>query len=193
MTRCYNPNRREWHRYGGRGIRVCKRWQNPENFIADLLESYIEHSSTYGGLNTTLDRINVNKNYSSTNCRWATQKEQSRNTRRNVFLEVNGERQLLSDVEASSGVNRQTLLDRLARGIPVNEAVKEKSRSRKHMVTWNGKTQTVTDWAREVEIKPITLFRRLRVGWTVEDALTKPIELRYSHNRANNGTPVQML
>lgn len=74
--RCFNSHEKCYPRYGGRGITVCKRWMNVENFIHDMEPSFKP------GL--TLDRKDNSKGYSPDNCRWATLKEQSFNRRSTV-------------------------------------------------------------------------------------------------------------
>lgn len=75
LDRCLNRKRLEFKNYGGRGILVCKRWLRFENFLADMGDN--------NGL--TIDRINNDGHYNKSNCRWATMKEQLRNTRRTVL------------------------------------------------------------------------------------------------------------
>lgn len=71
--RCFNPDRKEYKNYGGRGITVCNEWLNIANFINDMFPSFTK------GL--TLDRINNNGNYEISNCRWVNRNTQMRNTR----------------------------------------------------------------------------------------------------------------
>lgn len=80
--RCNNPKSSRYRLYGGRGIGVCDRWNEFVAFKVDMLGSYKKHCRIYGLRNTSLDRINNNGNYEPANCRWATQKEQVHNRRK---------------------------------------------------------------------------------------------------------------
>lgn len=68
--RCSNPKRHDWERYGGRGIKVCERWQTFANFLADMGEKP-------PGL--SIERVNNDKGYEPSNCKWADAKTQANN------------------------------------------------------------------------------------------------------------------
>lgn len=88
FDRCFNPNKKAYSDYGGRGIGVCERWRKFENFFADM-------GPRPPG--KTLDRRDVNGDYEPGNCRWATNAEQSRNRRTNVLWEAFGQKKTLAD------------------------------------------------------------------------------------------------
>ena len=82
LARCNNENVPNYKNYGGRGITVCDRWREFTNFLKDMGERP-------NGL--TLDRKDVNGNYEPDNCKWSTNIEQHNNTRRSLYLTMNGE------------------------------------------------------------------------------------------------------
>ncbi len=59
-----------------------------------------------------------------------------------------------------------------------NPRIQSRHRRSNHVLTYNGRSMIIADWAEELGMKPITLSQRLRYGWTVEDALTLPVEPR---------------
>lgn len=81
--RCTNPNRKHYEHYGGRGITVCEEWRNSfEAFREWAMANGYNPNAKRG--ECTLDRIDVNGNYSTENCRWITNAEQQRNKRKGV-------------------------------------------------------------------------------------------------------------
>lgn len=124
IDRCENKNNKWYHRYGGRGIKVCEEWHDYCNF-----EKWVE-SVGCKPKGTSLDRIDNDKDYCPENCRWATQKEQARNQSRTIMIE------------------------------------------------YNGKSQSLADWADELGIKWVTLHNRYVRGWSVERMLTEPIHTK---------------
>lgn len=121
-TRCNNPNFPKYTDYGGRGIKVCQEWQ--------LFEQFQEWAMTSGYADTlTLDRVDNDKGYSPSNCRWVTQKDQCNNKRNN------------------------------------------------HLLTYNGETLTIAQWARKLGINYFSLHDRItKLGWSAEKAISTPIK-----------------
>lgn len=117
IQRCNNKNNSQYKNYGGRGIKV--EWDSYIDFKRDMKESFDTHVAQYGGRNTSIDRIDVDGNYCKENCRWATYKEQSRNTRRNVYTTVFGETMIVKDAMDKFGHN---LVKRLMNGWDTDQA-----------------------------------------------------------------------
>ena len=105
LQRCQNPNDPRYYLYGGRGIKVCKRWQTFEHFYKDMKEGY--------GDELTIDRINNDGNYTPKNCRWATWKQQSDNRRNTRFVEYKGIRDTSASWARFFKIPNGTLWNRL--------------------------------------------------------------------------------
>lgn len=111
LTRCRG-------KYMSLGITVCDRWQNFENFAADMGD---RPSKAH-----TIDRYpNQRGNYEPGNCRWATAREQQNNKSTNVIVEYRGQTMTVSEAwrEAGEIVPRSTMKSRLVRGWSITEAV----------------------------------------------------------------------
>ncbi len=105
IQRCINPEHKYYKHYGGRGIKVCKRWLKFPNFLKDMDE--------HPGKGYSIDRINNNGNYCKSNCRWATRKEQARNKRNNHLETYNGKTQCLIEWSEEYNINYKTLCSRI--------------------------------------------------------------------------------
>lgn len=93
--RCFNPESKHYHRYGGRGITICSEWaEDYAKFAADIGER---------PKGMTLDRIDNDKGYEVTNVRWATRVEQANNRVTNVFITHEGLTMTLADWSRHKG------------------------------------------------------------------------------------------
>jgi hypothetical protein len=127
IDRCENPDNEYYHAYGGRGIKVCDRWQTFDGFYEDMGEPSSKELS--------LDRIDNARGYEPGNCRWADDVTQSRNTRR------------------------------------------------ARMIAYRGETRRMTEWGEILGIKPVSIYARLRKGWTFEKAVETPFPTKTSRYR----------
>lgn len=120
LNRCSNPRCPKWQIYGGRGIRVCKRWQSFENFLADMGEAPPGKS---------LDRKDNDGHYTPRNCRWATPTEQAMNRSNTVKVTHDGRTQSLQEWAAEFGLKYTTLWMRLwSYGWSIDRALSTKPR-----------------------------------------------------------------
>lgn len=118
--RCNTKTCTIYKNYGGRGISICKEWDDFAVFRDWALNNgYSDELS--------IDRIDVNGNYNPENCRWATNKEQANNKRTSRLL------------------------------------------------TYNGETKTITEWAEKTGIKVGTIWARLHRGWSAERTLSEDV------------------
>lgn len=123
--RCYYPKRKDYHAYGGRGIKVCDEWKNSFICFADwaLNNGYSD--------TLTLDRINNDGDYCPENCRWATRREQDINRPNIMLVEYRGSIYTLVELGDMFSVAPSSLRWRLSRGFAVDDAIKESIANRK--------------------------------------------------------------
>ena len=108
-SRCSNKNTLGFKYYGGRGVKVCKRWLKFENFLEDMGERPKEMS---------IERIDNKGNYEPSNCKWATIIEQANNTRHNVSLEYKSECLNMTQWARKLGISRACIWNRVKRNLP---------------------------------------------------------------------------
>lgn len=108
--RCGNPDSESFATYGGRGIAVCERWRESfESFLADMGPKPSPSHS--------IDRIDNDGGYCPENCRWATPKEQARNTRKSLVIVAFGESMIAADWAERTGIPAATIKSRLRLGL----------------------------------------------------------------------------
>jgi len=113
--RCYDKNHSRYSAYGGRGITICDRWLRSFNaFFEDMGPRPFKMS---------IERIDNNGNYEPENCKWATRKEQARNTRKKRTIVVDGIERHVAEIAEEHGINLRTFTIRLARGWPLEKAL----------------------------------------------------------------------
>lgn len=108
VSRCTNPKDKRYERYGGRGITVCDRWLDANNFISDMTAGYEK------GLK--IERKNNDSGYEPSNCEWASAKTQNRNYSRNIILTFEGKSLCAADWATEIGISEKVIYDRIARG-----------------------------------------------------------------------------
>lgn len=114
-ARCINPSRKDWGNYGGRGISVCKEWADSfEVFLSDMGDKPLGFS---------LDRINVDGDYTPSNCQWASATQQANNTRANRLISIDGMTQTLAQACLSRSLNYKTVHKRLRDGWTIEKAL----------------------------------------------------------------------
>lgn len=86
-TRTTNPNQKNWEYYGGRGI-TSDEFANFVDFYDALYTSYLTACEKFGKPNVTLERVDVDGNYSRDNCIWIHQADQKDNQRKTVYFEI---------------------------------------------------------------------------------------------------------
>jgi len=123
-ARCNNKNTPYYKNYGGRGITVCKRWDNFKHFYSDMGDR---------PEGASLDRIDNNKGYSPENCRWATWREQHDNTRKSVKIFYKGKKRNLSEIGRLTGLDPKMLSKRLKRGWSVTDTISRKPRKKNYV------------------------------------------------------------
>ncbi len=123
ITRCYNPNYKQAKDYSERNITMCDEWR--ESF-----QAFYDDMGLRPGAKYSIERIDNEKGYEPTNCRWATSAEQNYNKRNNVLLEFRGRQQFATQWAKELGMKKTTLFMRLRRGWPTDKALTQPLRTR---------------------------------------------------------------
>jgi hypothetical protein len=118
--RCSNPKHPGYKDYGSRGITVCERWLDFNNFYQDMHETYKE------GL--TIERRDVNSGYEPSNCKWADSIEQQNNRRISKRYRIDGELMTPTQIARKYNLSIDMVRGRLDKGLTVKQAITEPNR-----------------------------------------------------------------
>lgn len=168
--RCNNPNSQAYKDYGGRGISICKDWQD------DYMNFYNWSINNGYDKKLTIDRIDVNGNYEPLNCRWATTDEQCNNRRNNIKITYNGKTQTLFQWCEEYGLEYRMILARYHNPNFQNKSIEEllfTPNQKQILITYNGETHTISEWSKITNIRHNVIFDRWQKGYYEEDILYK--------------------
>ena len=180
--KCENPNHPAYKNYGGRGIKVCERWQIYENFETDLLDAYLNHVEKYGLKQTTIDRWpNNDGDYAPNNVRWATYKEQANNRRSNRMV-TNGLNAI--QIAEKYDINYETVIFRLNKGWSlekiINTPVKEHD---KYYLPCNNGTKSLLEHCKQNKYTYDTVIEYIKkYNLQPHEALAKWLKMKNSES-----------
>lgn len=156
--RCNTPSYRGYKNYGGRGIKVCKDW-NDFNVFKEWALSHGYNDKL------TIDRIDVNGNYDPNNCRWITNKEQQNNKRNNHFLTLDEETLTIAQWSEKLNISQNAIRRRLNKGYPIEQVLSTFRLSTKHeSSTLHRRTRVKFEPIQGEEWKVFEKDKRLRVS-----------------------------
>lgn len=172
-ARCNNQTNDNYKYYGGKGIRVCERWAEFKNFLADMGE---RPSKKY-----TIERLDSNKGYEPENCIWADSFVQNNHKTSNYLITFDNQILSISQWARKLGTSSQTIRGRLKLGWDIERALTTPllhhpypNRGRL-FITWNNETLSIAQWARKFNFPYKLLCERMkRYGYTLEQALRTP-------------------
>jgi hypothetical protein len=116
--RCYNKNSKVFDYYGGRGIKVCDAWRGENGF-----ENFYKYMGPKRGSLLTIERIDVNGDYSLHNCRWATKGEQSKNKRCNIIYLLDGVPFNRNEIAVKFSINNKSIVYYEKKGFSKQEII----------------------------------------------------------------------
>lgn len=181
-SRCFNKNCERYPRYGGRGITICEDWLIFNNFY------YWSINNGYK-IGLTIERINNDGNYEPSNCTFIDKDKQLLNTSRTIYLtcfnETKTAQEWIKDPRCKLSIKQ--IYSRYNYGWPDDRILTEpmedqiqtaKRLGRSRPLTGFGETKSIGEWLldKRCEVNKSVLKGRIRLGWSLEDALTFPVE-----------------
>lgn len=169
--RCYEKKDQAYKNYGARGIIVCDKWHDFNEFLEWVLMSGYDKK-------LSIDRIDNNKGYSPENCKWSTKKEQANNRRTNRMIVFNGEEKTVAQWSEKIGIKVSVLQARLNNhGWTIERALTmplTKELPRK-IYNYKGTEASIPVLAKMYKMNVNTIYSRIKMGWPIDKAMTKKI------------------
>ena len=161
ISRTSNKNDNRYNLYGSRGITVCEEWKNnPKSFFDWALSNGYKK-----GL--SIDRIDNDGDYCPENCRWVTQKEQTRNTRRNNKFNVGNKKMCITDIAKNLGFKHQVAINnRIKRGWSIEKAITIPcgEENKNHWFLLNGEKVCLREVGRRTGFHVFNYYARIKRG-----------------------------
>ena len=170
--RCFNSKASKYYLYGGKNIKVYKEWLEYKPFHEWALSNGYKD-------NLTIDRIDGDKDYCPENCRWATRKQQSRNTSQNHLITYRGRTKTLAGWAEELGIKQRTLSSRLLDyGWNIKKAfIAPVGQHNKRIATYKGETKSLSEWADVLGISYKLLYKRVYTrGWSIDRAFNQSVK-----------------
>lgn len=176
---CTESDYNHFKHYGGRGIKVCKEWNNSYEAFKEwaYANGWNEDNMYASGRNKlTIDRIDNNGDYCPENCRIITHREQQYNKRTTVYIEFEGKRYNYEELSILLGIPKTTLISRVKRGWTDEELLGVYHYKNCEKVEYDGKEYTFVELSKLCGLPRKLIYQRIRkCGWTVEQAIGTPV------------------
>lgn len=188
-TRCYNKNSPKYKSYGARNIKVCNEWLDSRNAFMTWC------ANNCNNLSLSLDRIDVDGNYSPDNCRWITMNEQARNKQNTVTVLYYGTEYCLRDLCRKLGYTTseyKIIFSRIAYynwdvtqaiETPVDHAKHNNSKHLAPSYTYKGYTNSLRQICKKFNLYYDTIRYRVMRGEDVKAACDKGTEKPYTYTK----------
>lgn len=175
-TRCYNPKATQFKNYGGKGVVVCEEWKNSFNSFKDwmLANGWVKGMQIDKDIKAKALGIE-GLIYSPEMCSMVTPKQNCNEKTDNWKIEYKGVIYTATVLAEMFNINLWLLRSRLERGWDLEDALTD-LRKDAIVLTHNGQTKTVAEWAKSIGISPKGLRKRLvKYDWDTSKAISQPI------------------
>jgi AraC-like DNA-binding protein len=125
--------------------------------------------------NLTLDRIDVNGNYTKDNCRWITLFDQQSNKRNTIYIEHEGRKKTLKEWSVHTGISVSALYQRYNAGLPPKKILEQDIRT-KIKLTMHNEERSIKEWSEKTGLTERLIRSRYEYGWDHERILTTPVQ-----------------